>query len=288
MSAVKKFLCTILISLCAPLISSHAIAASDNDVVGMIVNLQGGGEVVAGDVNSKMQLLQYVKPKMQLKLDAGSKASVSHYQSKMIYQLTGPAVIEVDADGLKALSGNAPVSKSMAQKLVVAAADSNLMPAAVRMRDAIAPITIATTKNGSVLLKARPVFTWNAFEATSYDFKLEKKTGGEVLHSKVDAASMELPAGVNLEYGMTYKWSVSYVAAADGKINTVEGEFSVLPEADAQNMLSLKPAADAPIEEWILYASTLQNRHVFEEAHEIWRQIAVQRPDLKVVQNFAR
>jgi len=225
---------------------------------------------------------------MQLKLDAGSKASVSHYQSKMIYQLSGPAVIEVDADGLKSISGNAPVSKSMAQKLVVAAADSNLMPAAVRMRDAIAPITIAAPKNGSVLLKTRPVFTWNAFEATSYEFKLENKAGGEILHSKVDAPSVELPAGVNLEYGKAYKWSVSYVAAADSKVNMAEGEFSVLPEADAQNMLSLKPAADAPIEEWILYASTLQNRHIFEEAHEVWREIAMQRPDLKVVQNFAR
>jgi hypothetical protein len=288
MSAVNKFLCTILVLLCSPLISPLAMAASDNDVVGMIVNLQGGGEVVAGDASSKMQLLQYVKPKMQLKLEAGSKASVSHYQSKMIYQLSGPAVVEVDADGLKAISGNAPVSKSMAQKLVVAAADSNLMPAAVRMRDAISPITIATPKNGSVLVKTRPVFTWNAFESTSYDFKLEQKTGAEVLHTKVDAASIELPAGVNLEYGKSYKWSVSYVAAADGKVNMAEGEFSVLPEADAQNMLSLKPAADAPIEEWVLYASTLQNRHVFEEAHEVWRQIAVQRPDLKVVQNFAR
>jgi hypothetical protein len=288
MSAVKKMFWSIAFILFSPLLSSFAIAASDNDVVGMIVNLQGNGEVVAGDASSKMQLLQYVKPKMQLKLDAGSKASISHYQSRMIYQLSGPAVIEVDADGLKAISGNAPVSKSMAQKLVVAAADSNLMPAAVRMRDAIAPITIAGPKNGSVLLKTRPAFTWNAFEATSYEFKLDQKSGGEVLHTKVDAATVELPAGVNLEYGKIYKWSVSYVAAADGKVNMAEGEFSVLPEADAQNMLSLKPAADAPIEEWILYASTLQNRHMFEEAHEVWRDIAVKRPDLKVVQNFAR
>jgi hypothetical protein len=60
-----------------------ARAAGPADVVGMVLDVQGSGEVLQKDrdnkdVASKLQLLGYVKAGAKIKLDAVSKASVSH------------------------------------------------------------------------------------------------------------------------------------------------------------------------------------------------------------------
>jgi hypothetical protein len=287
MKKLNGMTCVIALCLISSILSI-ARAASDSDVVGMIVDLQGHGEIVQQSVHSKMQLLQYIKPNMQLVVDADSKASVSHYPSKLIYQLNGPTTIEVGADGIKLIRGNAPTVKSMSEKQTLITASTNIVSGAIRMRGMPEPITVVAPKNGAVLLKTRAAFKWAAYEATTYQFTLEEKPARIIFSSKADSTGIELPNNVELAYGRSYRWSVSYTSAVDGRMHSANADFSILNRDEALKLLALKPEAGAPIEDWVLYASMLQNRQIFEEAREIWRDIARQRPDLDVVQNYAR
>ncbi len=143
------------------------------------------------NAHSKMQLLQYIKPNMQLIVDADSKVSVS-----------GPTTIEVNADGIKLLKGNAPAVKSMSEKQALITASTNIVSGAIRMRGMPEPITIVAPKNGAVLLKTKPGFKWAAYEATSYQFTLEeKRTTRTIFAAKVDSTGVELPGSVDLDYG---------------------------------------------------------------------------------------
>lgn len=270
------------------LLAPLALAAGPDDVVGMVLDLQGNGEILRKGENSKLQLLNYVKPGAELKLDAGSKASVSHYGAKLIYQLTGPALARIEADKIKVVKGAPPVTKSLAEKLVAAALNPNLGPAAFKMRGALQDIAILAPSNRTALLSARPSFKWEADEAASYQVVLEEQPERQLLSATVDSTAWELPAGMELEYGKAYRWSVSYTSAADGKVRSAGATFSIASRADADNLLALKPAANAGVDEWVLYATLLQDRRMLDDARDAWRQIAARRPDLAKAQSLAR
>jgi len=269
------------------LLSPQSRCADGESIAGMVVDLQGSGEVIDKNVSSKMQLLQYVIPKTQLRLEAGNRASVTHYASKLVYQLTGPTLVEVEVGQIKPVKGNLPVAKSMAEKLVVASANVNLAMAAYTMRS-VPPITNYFPKPNTLLLSTRPTFRWKANAATGYLFTLEDSQGHVLAQSKINGDNWNLPANLELEYAKSYVWSVRYVSTVDGTSHRIGGEFKVAHKADADQFLALKPTSSSPLEDWVMYASMLQSAEAFEEAREAWREIARRRPDLQAVQSLAR
>lgn len=278
----------ILLALWCMLMAPWALAAAPDDVVGMVLDLQGNGELVRKGESGKLQLLNYVKLGAQIKLDAGAKVSVSHYGAKLIYQLTGPALAQVEAGQIKVIKGAPALSKSLAEKLVVAALNPNMAPAAFKMRGGLQEISILAPGNRTGLLSTRPSFKWEADEATIYQIVLDEQPEHRLVSAKVDASSWELPAELALEYGKSYRWSVSYTSAADGKVRSASAVFSLASQAEAADLLAMKPAAGADIEEWVLYASVLQDRRMLDDARDVWRQIAARRPDLAKAQSLAR
>ena len=266
-----------------------AFAATDDGFVGMVLDLQGSGQLVEKGSVTRLQLLSYVKPQMQLKLDAGSKVSLSLYATRSVYQLTGPSVVDIDKDRLTVRQGAAPVIKSMAEKLVAAAENTNIVHGAYRMRNLAPKIVLTTPENGSVLLNERPTFSWEASDVTGYDVTVEELQEHTIVAiAKVNDTSWQLPAKLKLEYGNNYRWSVSYPSAKEGKVISAAGDFSLASKADADKVSALKPEPKAAIEEWILYASMLQSQQMREEARAAWQFVAKRRPDLQKVQDLAR
>jgi hypothetical protein len=279
MSILKK----LFVIACLAVMSDIAVAGADG-AIGMVLDLQGSGQIKDGGSTSKLQLLSYLKPQMQVSLDAGSKASLSLYATRTVYQVTGPAVVEIAKDKVNVIQGKPPVAKSLQEKLVVAAENVNVTPGAYRMRGLPKQITIATPENISVLLDKRPIFTWNSLEPASYNVVVQDENDKEIASATVGGNSWKLPANVALADGNTYRWTVSFVSARDGKKHSDTGEFSIATKADADAIAELKPAAGAPIEEWILYATMLQNRGMPSEAHAVWQSIYARRPDLQKAQ----
>lgn len=264
-----------------------ALAAGPDDVVGMVLDVQGTGELVRAGRNSKLQLLSYVKPGAQLKLEAGSKASVSHYGAKLIYQLVGPVLAEVGVDSVKVLNGTASTTKSLAEKVVAAAVHPNMGAAAFKMRSLGQEIAMQSPTNRSVQLGGRPRFQWNAPEPASFQLTLIEAPERVVARATVEGSIWELPAGTRLEAGKDYRWTVAYTPS-DGQLRSAGAEFTVASQADADAIQALRPGANAAVDEWVLYAAILRDRQMLDEARQVWREIASQRPDLTTAHTMAR
>ncbi|GAB2865687.1 hypothetical protein GCM10027277_38100 [Pseudoduganella ginsengisoli] len=266
--------------------------AADADVVGMVLDVQGSGEVQQKDrenkdTTSKLQLLGYVKNGAKIKLDAVSKASVSHYGAKLIYQMTGPVVAEVNADGLKVISGKPPVTKSLAEKIVQAAVNPNLGAAAFKMRALGQEIAVLSPSARSKQVTARPRFQWSAPEPGTFDITVTELPDTVVQRATVDGMVWDLPAGVKLVPGKDYRWSVNGTAP-DGQARSATATFSIATQAEADSVLGLRPASSAAVEEWVLYVAILRDRGMVDEARDVWRIIASQRPDLSSANPLAR
>lgn len=264
-----------------------ALAAGPEDVVGMVLDVQGSGELVRAGRASKLQLLSYVKPGAQLKLEAGSKASVSHYGAKLIYQLVGPVLAEVGEDAVKVLNGAPASTKSLAEKVVAAAVHPNMGAAAFKMRSLGQEIAMQSPTNRSVQLGARPRFQWNAPEPASFQLTLIEAPERVVARATVEGSIWELPAGTKLVAGKDYRWTVTYTPS-DGQLRSAAAEFTVANQADADAIQALKPGPNAAVDEWVLYAAILRDRQMLDEARQVWREIASQRPDLTTAHTMAR
>jgi hypothetical protein len=260
----------------------QALAAESN-VAGMVLDLQGPAQVAENGTTGKLQLLANLMPQTRITLPAGSKASVTIYATRSVYRLEGPSVVEATKDGLTVVQGKAPEVKSMGEKLVIAAQTNNLIPGAYRMRSLrIAPRVILTSpESGTVLLDTRPNFTWEAAEPAAYTVSLQAESGGLSYNATVNGNSWALPAGVQLEYGKTYDWKVSYVSPTNGETHATTGKFSLATKEETEQFTALKPSEADPIEDWVFYAVMLQQRQIRAEARNVWKRIALKRPDLE-------
>lgn len=253
------------------------VAAAPTATIGMVLDLQGSGDLLRNGESSKLQLLSYVQPGVQLRFAAGSKASVSHYAAKQIYQLTGPVLVTVEADQLRLVEGTPLASKPLAEKVVTAALNAG--PGGFRMRSLVPVMTLAPA-NGSSTLSTRPQFNWEASEATRYEVDLIEVPERVIAHAKVDAPRWELPANIKLDYGKAYRWTVSYTSSVDGKTRSAQANFNLPTKAEADAIQALAPGKDAAVDEWVLYATILKERQLLDDARAVWRRIAAQRPDL--------
>lgn len=286
MSAPRIFLISLLGLLSAAM---HAAQASPADgAVGMVLDVRGTGQITEKGAVAKLQLLSYLKPQMQVSVDAGGKASLSLYATRSVYQLAGPSVVEIGKDQVKVIKGAAPVVKSMAEKLVTAAQNTDFRAGATQMRTIPPRIFIETPPNGAVLLRNQPTLTWLAMDAATYEVTLKDLSDKVIASAKVNDRSWQVPPNVALEYGTVYQWTVSYKLTADGTTHSATGEFSLASKAEVEQLAALKPADDAPIEEWVLYAAMLESKGVSAEARALWQKISTQRPDLQKARELAQ
>lgn len=255
------------------------VYAADTPVVGMVLDLQGTGSVVENGTVSKLQLLASLKPQMQLRLEAGAKASVSLYATRAIYQLAGPLTATVSSEKVTVVQGAPAVVKSITEKLVVAAEAANVTPGAYRMRG-FSPITLLTPENGTLMLHTRPTFSWEALDDAKFKVEIVDQDARVVASGESDKRSWQLPPKTELLAGKHYRWRVSYVSPADGKLHSAESTLDMASVEQVNNLMALKPSDTAAIEEWVMYAATLQNRGAKDEARQVWQNILKKRPDL--------
>jgi len=270
----------LLVAVC--LAGALAGPARAADPIGMVLDLQGPAQVTQDGATGKLQLLANVTPQMRIELPAGSKASLTLYATRSVYRLTGPTLVETARDSVKVLRGQPPEIKSMGEKLVPTAQSGTLIAGAYRMRSLriAPPVVLTSPENGSVLLNTRPSFSWEAAGAGPYTLVLRAESGGLSYNARVEGRSWSLPEGIQLEYGKTYDWKVSY-PAANGETHAAEGKFSLATRADAEQFAAMRPADTDPIEDWVFYAVMLRQHQVREEARSVWKRIGTRRPDLE-------
>ena len=255
--------------------AAHADAA-----LGMVLDVQGSGKMEVNGTATKLQLLAYLQPKMQITVDAGSKASLSLYANRAVYQLSGPATVIVEKDAIVSLQGQKIASKPMAEKLVRAAETSNVIAGAVRMRQVPPRIVAVSPENNALLLAQRATFNWIAAEPAEFEVSIHDLDDNLIVTEKVKENSWQLPEKIKLAEGAAYRWQVAYVSAKDGKTYTARAEFKLAGKEEAASLRELKPEDNATVEEWVMYAAMLQSKRAYVEARQVWQVIARQRPDL--------
>ncbi|WP_423031421.1 hypothetical protein [Undibacterium sp. Tian12W] len=283
MNGLRAYL-AIMVSLVAVLTCGLARADA---ALGMVLDVQGNGKMEVNGATSKLQLLAYLQPKMQITLDPGAKASLSLYATRSVYQLTGPATVSIEKDGVTSLQGQKAVVRPMAEKLVRAAETSNVIAGAVRMRQVPPRIVAVTPENNSLLLGQRPGFSWISAEAAEFDISISDMDEKLIISEKTKENNWQLPEKIKLEEGTTYRWQVAYVSTKDGKTYTARVEFKMASKAEANSLNELKPEDNAGVEDWVMYAAMLQSKRAFAEARQVWQQIARQRPDLQKLSEAA-
>lgn len=266
------------------------LLASTPIVVGMVLDVQGPVTVSENGSTTKLQLLAKLASQSRIRLAADSKASLTIYATRSVYRLTGPALVETTKDGLSLLQGNPPEVRFVGEKLTVAAHANSFIAGAYRMRNMglSSKIVLNFPESGSVLLDTRPRFTWQAAEPAAYTLTLEGDAGNLIYSTTVNATAWSLPEGIQLEYGRSYRWEIHYVSPKSGKIRSASDRFTVATRAEVEQVAELKPAEDDPIEDWVFYAASLQQRQMRSEAREIWKRIAAERPDLEAAKEFSR
>ncbi|MES2037235.1 MAG: hypothetical protein V4495_05315 [Pseudomonadota bacterium] len=283
MNALRTYL-TIIVSLVTVLSCGLARAEA---ALGMVLDVQGNGKMEVNGTTSKLQLLAYLQPKMQITLEAGAKTSLSLYATRSVYQLTGPATVTIEKDGVSSQQGQKAVVRPMAEKLVHAAETSNVIAGAVRMRQVPPRIVTVTPENNSLLLGKRPAFNWISAEAAEFEISISDMDEKLIVSEKTKENNWLLPEKIKLEEGVTYRWQVAYVSAKDGKTYTARSEFKMASKAEANSLNELKPEDNAGVEDWVMYAAMLQSKRAFGEARLVWQQIARQRPDLQKLSEAA-
>ncbi len=261
--------------------SAQQVANAKDASIGIILDLQGQAKLVDSAQGRKLQLLSYLKQNDQVQLEEGSKLSISLYANRAVYRFLGPALIVADKDQIKLIKGAAPEVKQVKEKLVAGAESGQLLTGAIRMRQLPPKIAVLTPENGALLLQAPKDLNWAAVEKANYELRIVDEEENLIIETQVNGNSWTLPSQLKWVPGKAYKWSVSFISERDGGRYTSSGEFRLADEAVTAELAKMKPADDAVIEEWVLYAAHLQAKSMFQEARETWKRIGKVRPDLE-------
>lgn len=107
--------------------------------LGMVLDVQGSVTAAEGGKSSKLDLLSYLRPNMDLDLAAGSALTVTWYATSKELKFSGPARLKVLRDRVQVVQGGGAHERSLGEDKVAATKSARLAQATVMMRSIGAP-----------------------------------------------------------------------------------------------------------------------------------------------------
>lgn len=260
------------------LLAGPAIAADPTAFVSDVK-----GDVVLNDAGRPPFLGELI-PGSRLKLAAGAQAAVMFVVSGEEYSLKGPGEFVVGKDSITAASGATPVKRRL-----VAHADSTVIvqasragTASLRMRGARPPQPKPSGPQFPTgkIAQLDPVLRWSGDPSASYEVIVTASSGKQIHAGPVKGTTLKLPA--KLVPGQSYAWSVATMGGPPA-----DARFEVL-SADAVNTADRARAATKAFGDRVQLALVLQGLGASEDAKEVWRQLAAERPDVPELAGLAR
>jgi len=275
--------------LMLPQASRAATAATP---VAMVSELTGKGALIAGSARAPLVMLAELAPGTQVELDAGARMVALYLDGSGEYLVSGPALVEFGAQQPRTIKGAAAQKRSVLGGK--AGANVRLKPlgavqGALVMRSAGPRGRIRLTNpSGTRTLEASPEFRWQ-FEPAglTYRFELVDDTGNTLHESDITTTSLQLPASVRLKENVPYTWMVS-ARLPDGRKYSSTSDFSIASADVRQQVSALRPAGNAPVSDRVAYGAWLEQLELRDEARNVWRGLAAERPDDARLQAMAR
>jgi len=269
---------------------SPALAAA----VGMVTDLTGKVWLVDGAIRQPLAILAYLEPAAVVDVEKGGSVSITFYSPSEEQVFSGPAKFKIEKQGITRISGAAPA----VQRIGALAADATAKEmnqggrrtqAAVRMRSmTVGTSIVGLSPDKTVVRSTTPRFSWNALSgAGKYHLTLATLEGIPVLEEAVAGTELSLPADRALTPGREYTWRVE-AARTDGAKIVGKGRFSVLDANAAARLAAESPQSGAPFAQRVRHAITLEAAGLAEEARDLWRELARERPGELAVLNRAQ
>lgn len=243
--------------------------------VAVVLDLRGQAELRTGDINAPLQMLDTLPSGAVLRLAPGANVVAGY--ANAVWDLRGNGRFEVRADGIAALDPGAsaklrPAPPSRSLRLV----PEQVVQGAVKMRAAVATVVLAQPR-GTVMAGEGLVFRWTG-PAASFRFELIDDDGLVVAMTETEQHEWRAPATLRLNAEETYLWRVSWV---DGSTRReARAEFSLLSAAERAQWQAARPGAKASVAERSRYALALEQRGLVLEAAAMWRELALERPQV--------
>ncbi len=235
----------------------------------------------------EVRLLDEITPGRVLVLERGARLVLLHMRTGDELRFVGPGQVSFDPQGN--LKGAKPEATRRLPSLQGAPRVrlQGLIPAATLMRGDLDSTDLEVVPVGPAVLTERPTFHWRAVEGvTAYRFKLYDGQGNLRLEREVTEPRLALGTPDALQEGERYTWVLEAKAAGmaplvgSGRIRLLEKELRVHVER-------VRPAANAPFSERLVYAALLDELRLHDEAQRLWKDMAAERPDSPSLKRLA-
>ncbi|HEX5363509.1 MAG TPA: hypothetical protein VFW59_04520 [Gallionella sp.] len=266
----------------AILLSVFSLLAYAAEPVAMITDLKGKVQLNGAKTHGQAAMLTYLAAGEEVVLDAGAALVLTYFDEAVEYSYKGPARILIEQKSPKVVKGGIAdvrqLDKEKSLGVSKFARSGKLAFATVEMRSMVIKPTLLSPVSDKISTTT-PLFAWKSVnEAEGYLLTLSENGGKPVQQIAVTTNSWQVPSETPLKPGMKYHWSVEETLKS-GEKTTVIGGFSV---ADAETMArvnSKRPANSASLSEKVTYALYLESEGFREDAKQVWRELAAQRPD---------
>lgn len=206
------------------------------------------------------------------------------------YVLKGGQIYRVGPNGPQGIGGGSVSGAELPAKGMpdIHIAPGMVAPAKPATRsmaraNALNPISPVKT----VVVSDVPLFRWTPVEAsTGYRLSVLKPDGSLHWEARTRDTQLPLPKTHRLALGEKYVWRIEYFSG-DDTASDASAEFSVAPAATIKQLSALRADARSPFSRRVLYAALLTEVGAKDEARELWRELAMEKPDDKVLRRFA-
>jgi len=272
---VARFVVPLVLLLGIVLLPARTALAAD--AVAMVTDLQGPARLVDEGRQRPLVLLEYLRPGHEVRLGKNARVTLIYFQSGTQYVAGGEGTVRIAVAKPEVAGGATLAGSETRQAALAASARKDVVQGALVMKTVpqpIQPLSPADTR----VLDARPVFVWKSPKAKPpFHLTLTDVNKQVVAQADVKAMRFELPAGVTLADGARYAWRVEGKTAKGDPV-VGEASFDVATAAERDKLNQARPAAGAAFSERVTYAVILDGMGFRDDARQLWRQLAAERP----------
>ena len=262
------------------------------EAVAMVTDIRGAATITEKGSLEKLALLAYLMPSSEIQIEGGARVVITYFSKPQEFVFTGPAKVQINADGPKVLTGGAAETRKLGQEKVSAAKKFSAMQ---REKLSQATFEMRGSKEGvrllgpvdTALISTAPEFTWfGPRSAGEYRLALTGADGKVIQDVKTGQSSWQLPREASLKRGDSYQWKVE-TTLPSGETLSAGGKFTVVDEKKARKIIEAHPRPGAEFSERVLYAARLETEGLKYEAMKEWQALSQERPDDLILQERA-
>jgi hypothetical protein len=127
----------------AALLCGISVESKAQEPLGMVVDVQGAVSASEAGKASRVEMLSYLKPNMDLDLAAGSSLTVTWYASSKEIRFSGPSKLKVTRERIHVVQGGGANERSLGEEKVAlgkGGAPGRLAQATIMMRSMKPPV----------------------------------------------------------------------------------------------------------------------------------------------------